>query len=247
MVTLYPVHRVLQSLGDGRGAACLAEDVDEAYFRPTKQISQEELTYRQIAYRQTYSHPDPSRPETFQVDANPSRPDLQGWLGHRINDGATLAPGSSSDEEVLQYYKESAARRNLCAVALCVPLIGFVTTRDVPKGSELFATYGHGYWLQADIPCSEAVEEALQIPAKESVMWQVATDKKYRRQIVALNQFVSQTSTADIEQHVDKISSDSDGAAAGAEPTRATKAKPTLETKSPRGFGPPANGKKKRK
>ena len=93
---------------------------------------------------------------------------------------------------MLRYYEESAARRNLCAVALCVPLpaptpiptptrnpnsipnsnptrirkpdpspialsltlsrcvplLGFVTTRAVKAGEELFATYGHTYWLQ---------------------------------------------------------------------------------------------------
>jgi len=239
-VTLYPVHRVLQALGDGRGAACLAAEEDEAYFRPTAPVAPEELTYRSIAYRQTYSHPDPARPETFQLDANPTKPDVDGWLGHRINDGATLAPGCSSEAEILRYYQESGARRNLCAVALCVPLLGFVTTRDVPKGAELFATYGHGYWLQADMPCSEAVEEVLQTPAKEAVMWQVATDKKYRSQIIALDRFIMDTSSADIDQHVEKLKSQVDAASPD---TSAEKATP-----APRGFGkansrPKANGK----
>ena len=46
------MHRVLQSLGDGRGAACLAEEGDE-YFRPSQPVSDEEMAYRQTAYRQT--------------------------------------------------------------------------------------------------------------------------------------------------------------------------------------------------
>ena len=58
VVTLYPVHRVLQSLGDGRGAACLADEEGDDYFRPSKPISDEEMAYRQTAYRQTYYHPD---------------------------------------------------------------------------------------------------------------------------------------------------------------------------------------------
>ena len=53
VVTLYPVHRVLQSLGDGRGAACLADEEGDDYFRPSKPISDEEMAYRQTAYRQT--------------------------------------------------------------------------------------------------------------------------------------------------------------------------------------------------
>ena len=219
MVTLYPVHRVLQSLGDGRGAACLADEENDDYFRPSEPISDEEMAYRQTAYRQTYNHPDPARPESFMLDADPTKPDIGGWLGHRVrmashgmhahaagnrartatpcmhacsglhtasrhrtactrartcvclllplyplrllqvNDGAMLAPGSSWDAEVLNYYEASTARRNLCAVALCVPLLGFVTTCAVPAGAELFATYGHSYWLQEDTPCSEDVEQ----------------------------------------------------------------------------------------
>ena len=53
MVTLYPVHRVLQSLGDGRGAACLADEEGDEYFRPSQPVSDEEMAYRQTAYRQT--------------------------------------------------------------------------------------------------------------------------------------------------------------------------------------------------
>ena len=231
LVTLYPVHRVLQALSDGRGAACLADEADEAYFRPEEgTVSPEELAYRQIAYRQTYSHADPARPETFQLDANPAKPDVKGWLGHRINDGATLSPGSSSDEEVLAYYAESGRHRNVCTVALCVPLVGFVATRDVPKGEELLATYGHGYWLQKEAACTEAVEEALQAPAKENVLWQVATDKKYHKQIVALDSFILSTSTRDIEQHLEQRDSTGGAPLPAAAPAAGAPA-------SSRGFG----------
>ena len=237
LVALYPVHRVLQALGDGRGAACLADEADEAYFRPEEgSISQEELTYRQVAYRQTYSHADPARPETFQLDANPAKPDVKGWLGHRINDGATLSPGQSSDDEVLAYYAESGKRRNVCNVALCVPLIGFVTTRDVAAGDELLATYGHGYWLQEEAVCSEAVEEALQGPAKENVLWQMATDKKYGQQIVALDSFIMQTSTRDIESALEQRGGGEGGGGEGGDGS----SRPAASAQSPassRGFG----------
>ena len=91
---------------------------------------------------------------------------------------------------MLRYYEETTARRNLCAVALCVPLLGFVTTCAVKAGEELFATYGHTYWLQEDLPCSDAVEEALKAPSMEVCMWQIATDKKHGKAIVALDQFL---------------------------------------------------------
>ena len=44
--------------------------------------------------------------------------------------------------------------------------------------------------MQEDVPCSDAVEEALQAPSMEVCMWQIATDKRYGRAIVALDQFL---------------------------------------------------------
>ena len=204
LITLYPVHRILQSLGDGRGAAVLSDEVDEKYFRPPDNLDAEELAYRQVAYRQTYSHPNPTKPESFQLDANALKSDLAMWLGHRINDGATLSPSCTSDEEILGYYAASGERRNVCAVALCVPLLGFVTTKCVSKGDELFATYGHGYWLQADLPCSAQVEAALREPGKEVFLWQVATDQKYADQIASLDHFISQTTSRDVQQYTEQ-------------------------------------------
>ena len=140
-VTLYPVHRVLQTLGDGRGAGSVSDEEDEQYFNGQQEgLLADERVYRQVAYRQTYSHPDPNRPETFQLDANAAKKDRRGWIGHRLNDGATLRPDETSEEALLTYYEESAKRRNCCAVALCVPLIGFVTTTSVAEGEELLTT-----------------------------------------------------------------------------------------------------------
>ena len=122
VVTLYPVHRVLQSLGDGRGAACLADEEGDDYFRPSKPISDEENAYRQTAYRQTYNHPDPNRPESFMLDADPTKPDLAGWLGHRVNDGAILVPGSSSDAEVPRPLVETLTLALTLALTLLLAL-----------------------------------------------------------------------------------------------------------------------------
>lgn len=75
-VTLYPVDRILQTLGDGRGVGTLAEEADEAYFAAADS-SPDVRIYRQVAYRQTYSHPDPQRPASFQLDANADKRDVQ--------------------------------------------------------------------------------------------------------------------------------------------------------------------------
>lgn len=243
LVTLYPVHRVLQMLPDGRATACLVEEADEEYFRPSSGVDEAEMVYRQIAYRQTYSHCSPTRLETFQIDANPTKPDLAGWLGHRINDGASLSPGNGRDEDLLEYYRTSGLRRNLCPVALCVPLIGFVTTRFVPKGTELFATYGHGYWLQEDTPFGEDVQKALDLPSREAVLWQIATDKKYRKQIAALDQFISQTSSQDIQTHLPRSRGD-DGETASVSSSAAQSSSTRVRPDKPAasGFGGTSNG-----
>lgn len=191
LVVLHPVDRILQQLSGGKVAGALADDVDAEYFRPSDPgISSEELSYRQIAYRKIYSHIDPQRPERFFLDANPLKPDTPAWLGHRINDGAILAPGAT-DEEVKAYYTASAATRNIVTVALCVPLLGFVTTKPIPAGAELTTTYGHTYWMQSAAPVGPAANDEFATFARETDLWQVSCDKKYRKYVQALEDFVA--------------------------------------------------------
>ena len=138
-VALHPVHRVLQPMPDGQVAGAIMSEEDDAYFRSSAGVSDDEFAYRQVAYGNIYSHVDPNRPEAFLLDANPTQPDIAGWLAHRINDGAVLSPGAS-DTAIADYYQASSAARNVCAVALCVPLLGFVTTAPIAAGEELLAT-----------------------------------------------------------------------------------------------------------
>ena len=201
LIALHPIDRVLLQLSGGKVTGALAEEDDASYFRPTgpeaAMLDADELAYRQVAYRKAFSHINPQRPERFLLDANPTKPDVQGWLGHRINDGATLSPGAS-EEAILEYYEESGATRNCCAVALCPPLLAFVTTRPVKEGAELLQTYGHHYWLQsseATAPGSEeessdAAEQKIQALAREADLWQVSVDKKHAEHIAALDAFI---------------------------------------------------------
>ena len=43
------------------------------------------------------------------------------------------------------------------------------------------------------------MDEAVQTPAKETLLWQIATDKKYSKQIVALDDFLSQVTPDDVD------------------------------------------------
>ena len=173
-----------------------------AFFRPSPGVSAEEFALRQTSYRQTYRHVDPRRPETFMLDANPQKPDRPGWLGHRINDGASLSP-ESDEAAMVEYYAATGKARNVCAVALCVPLVGFVTTKPIAADSEVFATYGHSYWTRSAVyeAGAQAAElaEASALRNREKDLWQVATDKKYGQAIKTLGGLISQTSAEMLE------------------------------------------------
>ena len=80
-------------------------------------------------------------------------------------------------------------------MALCPPLLGFVTTAPVSEGDELCQTYGHSYWLGTDVyAAGDAASELAEISAlqnREKDMWQVATDKKHGAQIRALSDLIA--------------------------------------------------------
>ena len=57
---------------------------------------------------------------------------------------------------------------------------------------------GHSYWLQQVVKVSDKVDAAVMEAGKEAVLWQIATDKKYGKQIIALDDFLSQTTPEDV-------------------------------------------------
>eukprot|EP00980_Cylindrotheca_fusiformis_P008332 scaffold1750_cov108-Cylindrotheca_fusiformis.AAC.3 len=76
------------------------------------------------------------------VDMNPSIPCREGWYGGLINDATKVSfPGD------LDYYPTSRSQRNVEIVPFSTaPFQVAITTRDVAKGEELFASYGYNYW-----------------------------------------------------------------------------------------------------
>ena len=173
------------------------EGVDGAYFKG-ELLKEASRDGGQATYRQQYRHVDPRRPESFLVDANPKKAETPGWLGHRINDGACVAPGMAEEDALIEYYEASGKRRNCVPLALCVPLVGYVTTSDVREGEELLTTYGHQYWTGSDT--YEAADRAEELTAacanamREADMWQVATDKKHGKRLNALSGLIAQAS-----------------------------------------------------
>lgn len=124
----------------------------------------------------------------FWVGANPLKADVPGWLGHRVNDGAACA----SDDDIERYLLQSGEKRNAVLVPLCVPLMGVVLSRDVTKGDEILATYGHDAWLGEDLEPSHPapVAELLRKNAAEYAGLTLIASQNYGRELLALANFV---------------------------------------------------------
>jgi len=95
------------------------------------------------------------------------------YLGHMINDGASI----SKPENLEMYKKVSRLKLNANIVELYtdgVPHVGVMSTRDIPRGEEIFVSYGEDYWMiqlirlnkhpgidevDGDIVCREDIDE----------------------------------------------------------------------------------------
>ena len=102
---------------------------------------------------------------------NPNQSDSNGgWIGHYINDGATVS--TNSEVGMLDYYSASRQCKNCVHIPFGpAPLIATVTTRKVNKGEELFTSYGCLYWIENILKegedCAD-ITEAVQMEAKQT-------------------------------------------------------------------------------
>jgi hypothetical protein len=69
----------------------------------------------------------------------------QAYLGHFVNDGASLHEFDTASRE--HYATATASKCNAAHFVLEGAHMGTVATRDIPKGDEVFVSYGDGYWL----------------------------------------------------------------------------------------------------
>jgi hypothetical protein len=82
------------------------------------------------------------------VDVDLNQPESPGFVGHRINDGATVL--TNTEAGVLTYYQASRDAKNCIHVPFGPsPLLAVVTTKKVKKNQEFFTTYGVSYWLES--------------------------------------------------------------------------------------------------
>jgi hypothetical protein len=96
--------------------------------------------------------------ESLFVDVDVDREESPGFHSHRINDGATVTV--NSEDGVLGYYQKSRKAKNCVHVPFGPsPLLATVATKKIPKGSELFTTYGCSYWISSLLENKEGAEE----------------------------------------------------------------------------------------
>jgi hypothetical protein len=80
------------------------------------------------------------------IVGDPSRTDDFAYLGHIANDGAILTKGDDLSRTV--YSSESAKAANAAFQEVHEGChIGLFALQPIPKGREIFVSYGEGYWL----------------------------------------------------------------------------------------------------
>lgn len=167
IISFYPIHGMGVEFSESSVCVALGEE-DQKHFAQ----EEKDANYLQFIIG-SRSLQGQNVAELFDgdslfIDVNPDREDEVGWLGHYVNDGATVT--SIGEEGVLDYYKRSAQAKNCVHVPFgpC-PVLATVATRKIKKGEELFTTYGAAYWLQALAPESELdLTEAIQEKAMET-------------------------------------------------------------------------------
>lgn len=125
------------------------------------------------------------------VDTDPEGEQVDGWLGHLVND-ACVCSVPPSEQAILAYYECAASSATNCRLVSFgdTPVLCFVATRDIANGEELRGSYGHDYWCASQTgsvpPYSAAVttaEEAWQAECRE---WRKRVQAEYAREIAAV-------------------------------------------------------------
>jgi hypothetical protein len=90
------------------------------------------------------------------ADVDLEQPIRPGWMAHFINDGAIVTRPNDTT-----YYEKSLAAQNCVLVPLGpAPVLVAVTTKPVPKGSELFVSYFYTYWMDALLGTANEEEDS---------------------------------------------------------------------------------------
>ena len=112
------------------------------------------------------------------------------YLGHFANDGASLFEFDPASREA--YSLASYARYNAANFALENAHMGMIATKVIPKGQEIFLSYGEGYWLSRS-------DSAL-VADKDGILLQVIEAKKSRPNKAKMDPTTSRSSLSPSQQ-----------------------------------------------
>jgi hypothetical protein len=167
IVALYPTHTLGINFFNGGSEWVALDSDDQDYFMAASENDEPNYSLFLLGNRKEEAEFD----EAMIVDCNPNRPDLAGWMAHRINDGATVL--SNDERGALLYLKQSVEKQNVVIAPYGPsPLLAAFTTRDVEEGEELFTSYGLSYWWDASFPKNEWVEKTDTIKSKEKLLFE---------------------------------------------------------------------------
>ena len=170
IVSFYPVHGMGVDCLLSSSSVCLgSNDQDQAYFDSQERTDSSGnnslsnymlylIGSRPIGTDTQFSF-EPGPDVRPFVDVNPAREDSNGWLGHYVNDGATVVSNDESGQ--IEYYQQSRSRKNCVHIPFGpAPILATVTTRKVKKNEEFFTSYGVSYWLDALIESNSSIDGA---------------------------------------------------------------------------------------
>jgi hypothetical protein len=83
--------------------------------------------------------------DNTSIIGDPNLGDYAAYLGHFINDGASLDCFDQKSREA--YLKETLSKFNAAVLVFEGAHMGAVATKKILKGEEVFLSYGEGYWL----------------------------------------------------------------------------------------------------
>lgn len=184
IVAYYPAHRLgveydTQEDEDGSVLISMTVDQEDQDYFETQAAGDAPSSSNYLHFlmgKRPLYHPDRTTVQAFDggalfVDVNPHQPLVPGWMGHLVNDGATVA--STAEQSILEYYAASRAAKNCVHIPFGPsPMLVTITTRKVKKGQELFTTYGCNYWIDALLGPAEMdtveITPAIQDEVKET-------------------------------------------------------------------------------
>lgn len=163
LITLYPGDAVLI---DNH------EDNDDAVMAVMfgSHIKQEDRNFDRVTSPFARSYEMEINDNT-SIIGDPNLRDYAAYLGHFINDGASL--GSFDEYSRKLYAKGTLSKFNAAVLVFEGAHMGAVATRKIMKGEEIFLSYGEGYWLsRLDIEST---------PERENVLKSIKTKMARRR------------------------------------------------------------------